>query len=119
MDITFLGGGSEIGASSALVEIGDSRLLVDCGMRMNGDSRLPNFGLLPAGGDIAGVILTHAHMDHSGALPVFHQHFPHVPVYASALIEVLLRDALNLRQPAAFATPVGRTPPVSDDDRDH
>ncbi|NOT56055.1 MAG: MBL fold metallo-hydrolase [Deltaproteobacteria bacterium] len=100
MNITFLGGGSEIGASSALVEIGDSLLLVDCGMRMSGDSRLPDFGLLPAGGEIAGVILTHAHMDHSGALPVFHQHFPHVPVYATAptcaLVEVLLRDALNI-----------------------
>ena len=84
MNITFLGGGSEIGASSALVEVGETRLLVDCGMRMSGDSRLPDFGLLPAGGEVAGVILTHAHMDHSGALPVFHQHFPHVPVYATA-----------------------------------
>ena len=102
MNITFLGGGSEIGASSAIVEIGAVRLLVDCGLRMTGDSRLPDFGLLTSGqySDIAGVILTHAHLDHSGALPVFHQHFPQVPIYATgptcALVEVLLRDALNI-----------------------
>jgi Cft2 family RNA processing exonuclease len=102
MNITFLGGGSEIGASSAVVEVGAARLLIDCGLRMMGDSRLPDFGLLTSGqyNDIAGVLLTHAHLDHSGALPVFHQHFPQVPIYATAptcaLVEVLLRDALNI-----------------------
>ena len=39
-------------------------------------------------------------MDHSGALPVLHQHYPGVPVYATAptrgLVEVLLRDSLNI-----------------------
>lgn len=102
MNITFLGGGSEIGASSAIVEIGATRVLVDCGLRMSGNARLPDFGLLSTDqfSDIAGVILTHAHMDHSGALPVFHQHFPQVPIYATAptcaLVEVLLRDSLNI-----------------------
>lgn len=102
MNITFLGGGSEIGASSAMVELGAARLLVDCGLRMTGDARLPDFGLLTTGqfSDIAGMILTHAHLDHSGALPVFHQHFPQVPIYATAptcaLVEVLLRDSLNI-----------------------
>lgn len=102
MNITFLGGGSEIGASSAVVEIGATRVLVDCGLRMSGNARLPDFGLLTTDqySDIAGVILTHAHMDHSGALPVFHQHFPQVPIYATAptcaLVEVLLRDSLNI-----------------------
>ena len=100
MNITFLGGGSEVGASSALVELGAVRLLVDCGLRMTGEARLPDLGLLPAGSELAGVILTHAHLDHSGALPVFHQHFPQVPIYATAptgaLVEVLLRDALNI-----------------------
>jgi Cft2 family RNA processing exonuclease len=39
-------------------------------------------------------------MDHSGALPVLHQHFPFVPVYSTAstrgLVEVLHRDSLNI-----------------------
>ena len=102
MNITFLGGGDEIGASSAIVEIGGARVLVDCGIRMSGDHRLPDLAALKGEHyrHLDAVLLTHAHMDHSGALPVLHQHFPHVPVYATAatrgLVEVLLRDSLNI-----------------------
>ncbi|MBI3951020.1 MAG: MBL fold metallo-hydrolase [Acidobacteria bacterium] len=102
MHITFLGGGDEIGASSAIVEIGSGRVLVDCGIRMTGESRLPDLAAIssPEFKGIDAVILTHAHMDHSGALPVFHQHFPGVPIYATgpagALVEVLLRDSINV-----------------------
>jgi Cft2 family RNA processing exonuclease len=102
MYITFLGGGDEIGASSAIVEIGSGRVLVDCGIRMTGEHRLPDLALVtsPEFKGIDAVLLTHAHLDHSGALPVFHQHFPGVPIYATAptraLVEVLLRDSINV-----------------------
>lgn len=102
MNITFLGGGNEIGASSAIVEIGSARVLVDCGMRMSGEHRLPDLAAIKQthAGQIDAVLLTHAHMDHSGALPVLHQHFPGVPVYCTAatrgLVEVLLRDSINV-----------------------
>jgi len=102
MNISFLGGGNEIGASSAIVEIGSARLLVDCGIRMSGEHRLPDLGAIKQAhaGQLDAVLLTHAHMDHSGALPVLHQHYPGVPVYATAatrgLVEVLLRDSLNI-----------------------
>lgn len=103
MNITFLGGGNEIGASCAIVEIGQTRLLVDCGIRMTGENRLPDLAAIknsPRFNHIDAVILTHAHTDHSGALPVLHQHFPSVPVYCTAstkgLVEVLLRDSLNV-----------------------
>ena len=102
MEITFLGGGNEIGASSALVEIGAHRLLVDCGVRMTGDHVLPDFGLLATRGlpTVDAVVQTHAHFDHSGALPVFHQQYPATPVYMTpptqALISILLQDALRI-----------------------
>jgi len=51
MNITFLGGGDEIGASSAIVEIGSARILIDCGVRMSGEHRLP---------DLAAIRQTHA-----------------------------------------------------------
>jgi Cft2 family RNA processing exonuclease len=102
MNITFLGGGNEIGASSAIVEIGAARILVDCGIRMSGEDRLPDLAALKGGQfrQLDAALLTHAHMDHSGALPVLHRHFPAVPVYTTAathgLVEVLLRDSLNV-----------------------
>jgi Cft2 family RNA processing exonuclease len=107
MNITFLGGGNEIGASSAIVEIGSARLLVDCGIRMGGEHRLPDLAAIQKthAGQLDAVLLTHAHMDHSGALPVLHQHFPAVPVYATAatrgLVEVLLRDSINIMRARA------------------
>lgn len=107
MNITFLGGGDEIGASSAIVEIGSARILVDCGMRMSGDNRLPDLAAIQKthAGQLDAVLLTHAHMDHSGALPVLHQHFPAVPIYTTAatrgLVEVLLRDSINIMRSKA------------------
>ncbi len=107
MNITFLGGGNEIGASSAIVEIGSARILIDCGIRMSGEHRLPDLAAISQthAGQLDAVLLTHAHMDHSGALPVMHQHFPGVPVYATAptrgLVEVLLRDSINIMRARA------------------
>jgi Cft2 family RNA processing exonuclease len=107
MNITFLGGGNEIGASSAIVEIGSARILIDCGIRMSGEHRLPDLAAIRQthAGQLDAVLLTHAHMDHSGALPVLHQHFPGVPVYATAptrgLVEVLLRDSINIMRARA------------------
>src|SRR5262245_61855103 len=107
MNITFLGGGNEIGASSAIVEIGSARVLIDCGVRMSGEHRLPDLAAIRQthAGQLDAVLLTHAHMDHSGALPVLHQHFPGVPVYATAptcgLVEVLLRDSINIMRARA------------------
>jgi len=111
MNITFLGGGNEIGASSAIVELGSARILIDCGIRMSGEHRLPDLAAISQtskqthAGQLDAVLLTHAHMDHSGALPVLHQHFPGVPVYATAptrgLVEVLLRDSINIMRARA------------------
>jgi uncharacterized protein len=105
MNITFLGGGDEIGASCAIVEIGQNRVLVDCGMRMSGDDRLPDLAAIRNSSKfnhLDAVILTHAHMDHSGALPVLHQNFPNVPIYCTSatqgLVEVLLRDSVRIMQ---------------------
>ncbi|MCI0392636.1 MAG: MBL fold metallo-hydrolase [Acidobacteria bacterium] len=107
MNIIFLGGGNEIGASSAIVEIGSARILIDCGIRMSGEHRLPDLAAIRQthSGQLDAALLTHAHMDHSGALPVLHQHFPGVPVYATAptrgLVEVLLRDSINIMRARA------------------
>ena len=65
----FFGGANEVGASSTLVEIDGRRILVDAGIRMGPgkNSKWPDFGALDKPDAL---LLTHAHSDHTGALPL-------------------------------------------------
>ena len=68
MNITFLGGANEVGASCTLIEIEEARILVDAGRQMNvkQDKQLPDLDKI---GKVDAFLLTHAHTDHTGALP--------------------------------------------------
>jgi Cft2 family RNA processing exonuclease len=102
MRIVPLGGAEEIGASCTFVHIGGRRLIVDCGIRTGSGASdpLPNLSALADLGGVDAILVTHAHLDHTGALPVLHQAFPAAPVYATpathALIRVMLGDALKV-----------------------
>jgi metallo-beta-lactamase family protein len=72
MELTFLGGARTVTGSRHLVDTGRSRILVDCGMFQGGPSesvrnRVP-LGLDPT--TLDAVVLTHAHLDHCGLLPL-------------------------------------------------
>lgn len=72
MYMTFLGGAGTVTGSKYLVDLGDTKVLVDCGLFQGFKNlRLRNWAPLPV--DPAGlhaVVLTHAHIDHSGYLPI-------------------------------------------------
>ncbi|MHB8902207.1 MAG: MBL fold metallo-hydrolase, partial [Thermoguttaceae bacterium] len=99
IQLSFLGGAGSIGASSTLVRAGGATFVVDCGVRYSGPSPLPDLSQL-AGTRVDAILLTHAHMDHSGGLPVLAEACPGAPVFATAptidLVGILLRDSLRL-----------------------
>ena len=99
MEVRFLGGADGVGASCVYVELAGKQILVDAGVRMGGRDRLPDLAALD-GRDLAAIFVTHAHADHIGALPLVHEHFPQVPIYATPatirLIEVMLADAVRV-----------------------
>ena len=96
-----LGGTSEVGASCYLYTLGETRVLVDVGTRPNalGAASLPDLSRLTHAP--AALLLTHAHSDHIGALPLLKKRFPNTPVYAThatAHIAVeMLKDAVKVQ----------------------
>jgi len=68
--LTFLGAARTVTGSKYLLEVDGRRILVDCGLFQGlKDLRLRNWQPLPDAGSIDAVVLTHAHIDHSGMLP--------------------------------------------------
>ena len=106
MRISFFGAAGEVTGSCTLVETGDVRFLVDCGMFQGGrEARSKNLRALNFGfdaRDIDFVLLTHAHIDHSGLLPRLAVLGFRGPIYATPasidLLEVLLLDSAHIQE---------------------
>jgi len=107
MKLTFLGGADEVGASCTLVEIGGKRLLIDSGIRISPKTnrgiqsdQLPDLQPISALGGFDFLLVTHAHTDHTGALPLVVGQYPHIPVLMTqpteALTRVLQKDAQRI-----------------------
>jgi metallo-beta-lactamase family protein len=102
--LSFLGGTGTVTGSRFLVETAQSRLLVDCGLFQGYKQlRLKNWqplGFDPA--DLDAVILTHAHLDHSGYLPALVKQRFSNPVLCTELTrelcDILLPDAARIQE---------------------
>lgn len=108
--ISFLGAAGTVTGSKYLVEHGGWRILVDCGLFQGYKQlRLLNRAPLPFDpASIDAVVLTHAHLDHSGALPLLVKDGYKGPVYATGstheLCELLLPDSGRIQEEdAAYA----------------
>lgn len=112
--ITFLGAAGTVTGSKYLVEAGGKRLLVDCGL-FEGSKILKqrNWEALPIDvGTIAWLLLTHAHIDHTGYIPRLVANGFRGPIYSNAatreLCGLLLPDSAYLQEEdAKFAAKKG------------
>ncbi|MCL2163341.1 MAG: MBL fold metallo-hydrolase, partial [Oscillospiraceae bacterium] len=99
MKLSFGGGASEIGASFLLLRIDGKNIALDCGVRMSEDP-MPDFQIIKEFGSIDCIVLSHAHMDHSGALPVLSREYPNARIYmthaSKDLVRILLYDSLKI-----------------------
>lgn len=104
MELQFLGASGTVTGSRYLLQHGRQRVLVDCGL-FQGVKRLRerNRAEFPVAPDsLDAVVLTHAHLDHSGWLPALVRAGYQGPVYCTkgtqALAEILLPDAAHLQE---------------------
>lgn len=107
MELTFLGGTGTVTGSKYLLKSGGATVLVDCGLFQGLKAlRLRNWAPPPVSPkEVDAVVLTHAHLDHSGYLPRFIKQGFAGPVYASPgtrdLCAILLPDSGHLQEEEA------------------
>jgi metallo-beta-lactamase family protein len=112
--LTFLGAASVVSGSRHLLEAGGSRVLFDCGL-FQGEQSLRRRNWQPLGvpaDSIQAVVLTHAHIDHSGFLPRLVREGFRGPIFATSatadLLPILLYDSAKCQaEDAAFANREG------------
>jgi metallo-beta-lactamase family protein len=102
--LTFYGAAETVTGSKYLLEAGDSRVLIDCGLFQGlKELRDRNWAKLPfAPGKVDSVVLTHAHIDHIGYLPKFVQQGFRGSVYSTKptedIAELLLLDTAKIQE---------------------
>lgn len=105
MKITVNGaGGGEVTGSAYLVQTKNANVLVDCGM-FQGARKLENYNKIPKKGAFAkldAVVLTHAHLDHTGRLPLLTKSGYKGPIYGTPatfdLTDLILSDSAHLQK---------------------
>ena len=104
MKLTFLGAAREVTGSCTLIEAGGHRFLVDCGMEQGKDV-YPNADLPCAPGEIEAILLTHAHIDHSGRIPYLYKNGFRGPGCRTDatmdLCEIMLEDSAHIQEQEA------------------
>ena len=100
MKLTFLGATHEVTGSCYLLEACQKRVLIDYGMEQ-GEDIFENVELPVKPSDIDMVLLTHAHMDHSGKLPLLYKEGFQGQIFSTAatadLCEIMLRDSAHIQ----------------------
>ena len=115
-NLTFLGATETVTGSKYLLEASDERLMIDCGLfQGHKELRLRNWGPLPVDpSSIQWLVLTHAHLDHTGYIPRLVKDGFHGQIWASSatvdLAHLVLPDSGHLQEEdARYANKKGFT----------
>ena len=104
MKLQFLGAAREVTGSCTLIEAAGHRFLVDCGMEQGRDV-YENTKLPCAPAEIEAILLTHAHIDHSGMIPHIYKNGFRGHIYATDptmdLCEIMLEDSAHIQEQEA------------------
>ena len=101
MKLSFLGGAYEVGASCICFKIDNKNILMDSGIRQSASKDpLPDFRTIQEMGGVDAIIISHAHLDHIGSLPIISKEYPNARIYMNNmtkdLLRVLLYDSLKI-----------------------
>ena len=101
MKLTFIGADHEVTGSCHLLQACNKNILIDCGMEQ-GPDLYENQEIPVAVSEIDAVFLTHAHIDHSGLLPLIYAKGFRGEVYATRptcdLCQIMLRDSAHIQE---------------------
>ena len=91
IQITPLGGEHEIGASCFVISYKGYHIMLDCGINVQkyGDEAYPDLDLWNR--EIDAIVISHAHLDHSGGVPKAHAMWPEANIWATAPTKVFLK----------------------------
>ncbi|MCD4822161.1 MAG: beta-CASP ribonuclease aCPSF1 [Methanococcoides sp.] len=95
--VTSLGGCKEVGRSCFLLSTPESKIMIDCGVNVGSDDNMTPYLYLPEVqplNQIDAVVLTHAHLDHQGLVPLLYKYGYEGPIYCTSPT----RDIMTLLQ---------------------
>ena len=101
MKFIFAGGAREVGGSCIYIRCNNRGILLDAGIRQSAKKDpIPDFQSIQEAGGVDVILISHAHMDHIGTLPVISKAYPaariHMTPMSMELTRILLKDSLKI-----------------------
>ncbi|RUM33033.1 MAG: beta-CASP ribonuclease aCPSF1 [Archaeoglobus sp.] len=109
--VTFLGGSREVGRSCYLLQTPNSKIMIDCGVNVSNVQTSPYLYVPEVRPlhDIDAVVITHAHLDHCGLVPILYRYGYDGPIYLTAptrdLMVLLQKDFIEVSEREDDITP--------------
>lgn len=85
--VTALGGAMEVGRSCYLLSTPESKIMIDCGVNVSSDENMSPYLYVPEVSnfnELDAIVLTHAHMDHQGLVPLLYKYGYSGPIYCTS-----------------------------------